>query len=115
MFRAGSPWLLRTMPMKSSFRIGGSPFLCTLLLRHEIRVVAEVKKDPAVQFIALDHRPATPLSRFHLVVAVPRELHGRFAIPCDEAAIHLALDVAEVKGADAVLIELDESLVFFVE
>ena len=67
------------------------------LFRHEPRIVAAVEEDHAVKFIAL-YGPAPALGRIHLVVAVPGPFDGWLAVPCGQAAVHLSLDVAKVKG-----------------
>ena len=74
-----------------------------LLLRHELAVIAAVEEDHAVQFVPLYHGPASALSRVHFVVAIPGPFDGWLAVPCRQAAIHLAVDVAEVELALVVL------------
>ena len=56
---------------------------------HELGFVALVEEDHAVQFLSLQHGPASALSRVHLVVAVPRPFDGRLAQNTGEPAAFL--------------------------
>ena len=73
-----------------------------------------MKENHAVEFITLQNSPASALGRVHLVVAVPGPLDCWFAIPCRQAAIHLAVDVAEVELSAILFIEFEISLFFLV-
>jgi hypothetical protein len=74
-----------------------------------------VEEDHAVQFGSFHHSPTSALNRFHLVVAIPSPFDGKLAFPCRQAAIHKALDVADVKLTTALLVELDERLNFLMK
>src|SRR5262245_53762814 len=74
-----------------------------------------VKEDHAVQLLTLQYGPGSTLLRVHLVVAVPGPLHRRLAFPCGQPAVHVSVDVAEVKLAASFLVELEEALLFFVD
>src|SRR5262249_27424905 len=56
-----------------------------------------------------------PLGGVHLRVAIPGPFHGWLALPGGLAAIHVALDVAEVKRTPAPLVELDVRLDLFIK
>jgi hypothetical protein len=71
-----------------------------------------VEEHHAVEFVALHDGPTSALGWIHLVVAIPGPLDRRLAIPCRQAAIHLAVDVAEVELAAVLLVELEIALLF---
>jgi hypothetical protein len=64
----------------------------------------------AVEFVAFQHRPTSPLGRVHLVVAVPGRFDHLLAVPYRQAAVHVAVNVAEMKLTVALLVELDVAL-----
>ena len=75
--------------MERHFRFFG--LLFRFPLQHDPRIVAEVDVNHPLQFIAFKDQPATPLGRFHFVIAVPGELDGGLAVPFAKAVVDLAL------------------------
>src|SRR5208337_4201449 len=82
--------------------------------RPEGRVVTPMDEDPPFDLIPVEDRPAPPLRRVHLVVAVPGELDGRLAIPLCLLIVDLALHVPELELSGPVPVELEEPLDLFV-
>jgi hypothetical protein len=74
-----------------------------------------VKENHAVQVVVLDHCPASPVRRAHLVVAVPGPFDGWHAVPRGQAAVDLAVDVGKVKVAMPFVIELEAPFFFLVD
>jgi hypothetical protein len=68
-----------------------------------------------VQFGTHLHGPAPALRQVHFVIAVPCPFDDRLAIPFVQAAIHLAVDLAEVKLATPLLIELERMWALFAD
>src|SRR4051794_19820891 len=86
-------------------------------LRHELGFLALVNQEFAVQISVLQLRPATPRQRRAVcaVTPFPGPLHGWLPVPCGRSPVHDSLDVAELEGTAALLLELDECLDFFIE
>src|SRR5271157_5851319 len=73
-----------------------------------------MEENPPLDLIPVEDRPAPPLRRVHLVVAVPGELDGRLAIPLCLLIVDLALHVPELELSGPVPVELEEPLDLFV-
>src|SRR5262249_26600812 len=78
------------------------------LPRQELRLVALVEEQHAVQIAALEDGPAAAGHGVHLGVTVPGELHRRPAVPRPLAVVDGPVDVAEVEPAALAAGELDE-------
>jgi hypothetical protein len=79
-------------------------------LRHELRLVAKVNEDHAVQLIALQHSPTPSGSWVQFVVAFPGPLDAWLAGSCRCSQIHVTPDVAKLEMASPIFRELDERL-----
>src|SRR3954468_10097941 len=84
---------------------------------HEFGVVAVVDTELAAQFLTLEDRPATARQgrAVGTVPSLPGEFHRRFPSPVGRFAVHQPLDVPELEGATARLLELEERLDLFIE
>lgn len=56
-----------------------------------------MEEDHAVEFVSLHDGPASALGWVHFIVPAPGPFNRWFAVPCRQVAIHLAVNVAEVK------------------
>jgi hypothetical protein len=84
-------------------------------MRHELRIIAPVEGNHTVEFFAFQHGPASTLRRVILVVAVPGPFDGRLPFSCGRLAVHVPVDVAEVKLAAPLLVELEEAFFLLVD
>ena len=66
-----------------------------------------MEENHALEFIAVQHQPATALSRVHFVVAVPGKFDGGLTIPFPEAVVYPALHIAEMEVPRALVLELE--------
>src|SRR5271166_6474735 len=104
-------------PSVSPFRLLRLRGRLTCLPCHKLGVVALVDAEQAAQFVTLEDRPATTHQRGAVssVPSLPGEFHRRFSFPAGRSAVHQTLDVPELEGATARLLELDERRDFFVD
>src|SRR5262245_9732250 len=77
------------------------------LTRQELRLVALVEEQHAMQLVALEDGPAAAVHIINLGVAVPGELHRRLAVPRPLAGVDGPVDGAEVEPAALAARELD--------
>src|SRR5262249_15044751 len=101
---ASPPLVARSHPLGAFLRLRP--------LRHEVRLVALVEEDHAMQVVVLQLGPAPARAGVHLVHAFPGPLGGRLPAPLGDAVVDVAAGQAEPQLAQLDGHELDERRAF---